>query len=182
MSLNVPSFIRHQVLILAMKATDVLGGPFSHYTDSFAVPRGFPGPDVRTVPGQAVASIDYAIPVALLDGPLAFSLAATGLRLAFHAEGVTQWGDGFQGFTAEPFLYVGADFSVQMVFNAIPFDILLGVAARINTSAPGTFDPANDLGVYVSVGSAGLAGGIRAGLTPSTGTAAPNSAAPVSGR
>ena len=182
-SLNVPSLIRHQVIILGMKATDVLGGPFSQYTDSFAVPRGFPGPDVRSVPGQAVASIDYAIPVALLDRPLAFSLAATGLRLAFHAESVGQWGDGFQGFTMEPFLYVGGDFSLQMAFNAIPFAVLLGAAVRINTSAPGAFDPASDIGIYLSVGSTGLAGGIRPGLTPgSGGRAAPNSAASVSGK
>jgi hypothetical protein len=180
---TIPSLIPHQVIIMGLKATDVLGGPFSSYTDSFAVPRGFPGPDVRTVPGQAVASIDYAIPVALLDRPLEFSLAVTGLRLAFHAEGVTRWGDAFRGFTVEPFLYAGGDVSLQMAFNAIPFSIQLGAAVRIDSSAPGSFDPARDIGVYFSIGSAAMAGGARSGLTPSArGSAAPNSALLVSGR
>jgi hypothetical protein len=167
--LTLPSLIPHQVVIVAMKSTDVLGGPFTSYTDSFTVPRGFPGLAVRSVPGQVLASIDYAIPIALLDQPLVFSLAATGARLAVHAEGVAQWGDGFQGFSPEPFLYVGGDFTLQMAFNAIPFGVLAGVAARINTSAPGSFDPATDIGIYLSVGSAGLGGGVKNGITPKQG-------------
>lgn len=164
--MNIPSFIPHQVIILEVKSTDVLGGPFTQFTDSFAVPRGFPCPDVRSVPGQALASVDYAIPIALFDQPLAFSLAATGARFAVHAEGIAQWGDAFQGFDIEPFLYVGGDFGLQMAFDAIPFAVMFGVAARINTSAPGSFDPATDIGVYLSFGSAGLAGGLGPGLTP----------------
>ncbi len=163
---NIPSPIPHQVIILGVKSTDVLGGPFSQYTDSFAVPRGFPGPETRNVPGQALASVDYAIPIALLDKPLAFSVAATGARVAVHAEGLAQWGDGFQGFAVEPFLYVGGDFTLQMAFDAIPFGVLIGVAARIDTSAASSFDPVNDIGVYLSIGSVGLAGGLGPGITP----------------
>ncbi|HUI69827.1 MAG TPA: hypothetical protein VL354_04855 [Spirochaetia bacterium] len=164
--LNIPSPIPHQVIILGVKSVDVLGGPFDTFTDSFAVPRGFPGPSVRTVPGQAVASIDYAIPIGLFDQPLPFSLAVTGMRIAVHAEGLAQWADGFQGFAVEPFMYVGGDMSFRMAFNAIPFVVVLGVTARITTSAPSSFDPARDIGIYLSVGTAGLAGGLNAGVTP----------------
>ncbi len=163
--LDVPSLVPHQVIILGVKATEVLGGPFSRYTDSFAVPRGFPGPQVRTVPGQALASIDYAVPIALFDQPLVFSLAATGARFAVHAEGIARWDSSFQA-GVDPSLYVGGDFAFRMVFNAIPFDALVGLAARIDTSAPSSFDPATDLGIYLSIGSVGLSGGLGAGLVP----------------
>lgn len=163
---NIPSPIPHQVIILGVKSSDVAGGPFSQYSDSFAVPRGFPGPDVRSVPGQALTSIDYAIPIGLFDQPLVFSLAATGARIAVHAEGVARWSGGFQGFSVEPFLYTGGDLTFQMAFNAIPFAVQIGAAARISTSSPGSFDPASDIGIYLAIGSAGLAGGANAGLTP----------------
>jgi|GEM_PF-1912155 len=165
-AVNIPSLIPHHVIILAVKSTDVLGGPFSSYVDSYAVPRGFPGPDVRSVPGQALASVDYAIPIGLWDQPIAFSLAATGASFAVHAESLANWGDELQGFSVQPFLYVGGDLTFQMAFNAIPFAVLVGVAGKINTSVPGSFDPGTDLGIYLTIGSAGLGGGLRPGLSP----------------
>ncbi len=113
-----------------------------------------------------MASIDYAIPIGLFDQPLVFSLASTGARLAVHAEGITRWSGGFQSFSVQPFLYTGGDLTFQMVFNAIPFAVQLGAAARINTSSPDSFDPATDIGIYLAFGSAGLAGGAKTGLTP----------------
>ncbi len=164
--LTIPSLVPHQVIILGVKSTDVLGGPFSQYTDSFAVPRGFPGPDVRTVAGQALASIDYAMPIALFDQPLAFSLAATGARVAVHAEGIGRWDSSFRTLTLDPHLYLGGDLTLRMAFNAIPFSALIGLAARIDTSAPSTFDPGTDLGIYLTIGSAGISGGLASGFTP----------------
>ncbi len=166
LGVNLPSPIPHQVLKLGVKASDVLGGPFSSFSDSFSVPRGFPGPDVRTVPGQAVASIDYFMPIALLDQPLAFSFAATGAAAAVHVEGIGRWDNSFSGLSVDSSLYVGGDITLLMAFDAVPFAMLIGVAARIDTSAPGSFDPGRDIGVYLTFGSQGLAGGARAGPTP----------------
>ncbi|MGA2764520.1 MAG: hypothetical protein ABSG17_14270 [Spirochaetia bacterium] len=157
--LNVPSVFPHQVIKLGVKATEVFGGPFTQYTDSFAVPRGFPGPSTRSVPGQALASIDYAIPIALFDQPLAFSISSTGAGLALHVEGIGRWSAPFQDLSLDPSLYVGGDVTFQMVFNAIPFGALAGVAARINTRAPGTFQPGRDIGVYLGIGSQSIANG-----------------------
>ena len=151
LGLNIPSVIPHQVVRLGLKASDVLGGPFSSYTDSFSVPRGFPGPSTRGVPGQALASIDYLVPIALLDQPLLFSLAARGAAFGVHVEGIGRW-DNAAAISLDPSLYVGGDVSLLMAFNAVPFAVVLGVAARIDTAAPGSFDPGRDLGIYLTIG------------------------------
>ena len=160
LGLNLPSFIPHQVIRLGLKATDVRGGPFTAYKDSFSSPRGFPGPMTRSVSGQALASIDYIASIALLDQPLLFSVAATGAALGVHAEGIGQWDDARPSLTITPALYVGGDLTVHMAFNAVPFVLTIGVAARIDTSASRAFDPGQDLGVYLFLGQEGAAGGL----------------------
>jgi hypothetical protein len=160
LGLNIPSFIPHQVIRLGFKATDVLGGPFTSYKDSFSSPRGFPGSMTRSVSGQALASIDYIASLALFDQPLFFSVAATGAALGVHAEGIGQWDDARLSLTIDPALYVGGDLTLHMAFNAVPFSLTIGVAARIDTSASRAFDPGQDLGVYLFLGQQGAAGGL----------------------
>ena len=162
LGLGFPSVAPHQVIRIGVKVSDVLGGPFATYTDSFAVPRGFAGPATRTVPGQALASIDYIAPIALFDQPLAFSFAATGAAFGLHAEGIGRWDNSLAAISVDPSLYVGGDFSLLMNFDAVPFLLVIGVAVRINTSAPAGFDPGRDLGIYVSLGPQSLAGGPEA--------------------
>ncbi len=161
LGLNVPSFIPHHVVRLGVKATDVLGGPFATYKDSFSVPRGFPGPLLRSVPGQVLASVDYVAAIALLDQPLIFSFAATGAAIGVHAEGIGLWDNARPVLSLDPSLYVGGDFTLHMAFNAVPFAFVIGVAARIDTSAPGSFDAGRDLGVYLSVAQESAAVGLE---------------------
>lgn len=170
LGLNLPSFIPHHVVRLGLKATDVLGGPFASYKDSYAVPRGFPGPQSRSVSGQALASIDYIAPIALFDQPLVFSLATTGASIGVHAEGIGQWDNSQPALTLDPSLYVGGDLTLHMVFNAVPFTVLIGAAARIDTSAPGGIAAGPQFGIYLGVAQGGFAGGIegaRIGDAPS---------------
>ncbi len=160
LGLNIPSIIPHQVMRLGFKATDVLGGPFTTYKDSFSSPRGFSGPMTRSVSGQVLASIDYIASIALFDQPLLFSVAATGAALGVHAEGIGQWDDARPSLSIDPALYVGGDLTIHMAFNAVPFALTIGVAARIHTSASRAFDSGQDLGVYLSLGQEGSAGGL----------------------
>jgi hypothetical protein len=161
-----PSFIPHQVFKLGLKTTDVLGGPFTSYKDSFATPRGFPGPMTRGVSGQALASVDYRAAIALFDQPLVFSFAATGAEMGLHAEGIARWDDRHPVFDLDPALYVGGDLTMHMVFDSVPFVITIGAAVRIDTSAPGSFDPGRDLGLYFSIVQSSAAGGDRNGGIP----------------
>jgi hypothetical protein len=161
LGLNVPSFIPHHVVRLGVKATDVLGGPFATYKDSFSVPRGFPGPLSRSVSGQVLASVDYVAAIALLDQPLIFSFAATGAAIGVHAEGIGLWDNARPVLSLDPSVYVGGDFTLHMAFNAVPFAFVIGVAARIDTSAPGSFDAGRDLGVYLSVAQESAAVGLE---------------------
>jgi hypothetical protein len=159
-TLNIPSFVPHNVFRLGLKATDVFGGPFTDYKDSFAAPRGFPGPTTRKVSGQALASIDYRAPIALLDQPLLFSFAATGASIGVHAEGIALWDNSQVALSLDPSVYTGGDFTLHMVFNAVPFVLVIGAAVRIDTSNPGSFDAGRDLGVYLSIGQAGDGSGL----------------------
>ena len=153
-----PSFIPHQVFKLGLKATDVLGGPFTSYKDSFAEPRGFPGPVTRTVSGQALASIDCRAAIALFDQPLVLSFAATGAEMGVHLEGIARWDDRNPAVSLDPCLYAGADFTMHMIFDAVPFLVTIGAALRIDTSAPGSFDAGQDMGLYFSISQAGGGG------------------------
>jgi hypothetical protein len=113
----------------------------------------------RSVSGQALASIDYLAAIALFDQPLVFSLAATGAAIGVHAEGIGRWDDTRAAFSLDPFLYVGGDFTLHMAFNAVPFVLVVGAAARIDPSAPGSFDVGRDVGLILSIGQSGLGGG-----------------------
>ena len=161
-----PSFIPHHVFKLGLKATDVLGGPFASYKDSFATPRGFPGSMTRSVSGQALASIDYRAAIALFDQPLVFSFAATGAEMGVHAEGIARWDDRNPALTLDPGLYAGADFTLHMIFDAVPFLVTVGAAVRISTSAPGSFDAGRDLGLYFSIAQSSAAGGVNVPAIP----------------
>ena len=170
--MNIPSLIPHHVIILAVKATDVFGGTFS----SMLIPLPFPGdsrdPRRRSVPGQVLASVDYAIPIGSFGPALAFSLASTGASFPVTwrvwPTGVTISRD----LSLHPFLYVGGDLTFQMVFNAIPFGHWLVWLARSIHSAPGTFDPDRESGIYLTIGSRDIgAGGLRAGRPLSPGAA-----------
>jgi hypothetical protein len=160
LGLNIPSLIPHQVIRLGLKATDVLGGPFVSYKDSFTSPRGFPGATTRSVSGQAIASIDLITSLALFDQPLFFGVAATGAALGVHAEGIGQWDDMRPSLMIAPALYVGGDLTFHMAFNAVPFALTIGAAARIDTSASRVFVPGQDLGVYLFLGQGAGTGGL----------------------
>jgi hypothetical protein len=151
-ALTVPSIFPHQALKLGIKATCVLGGPFSAYSDEFAVPRGFAGSYTRAVPGGALASLDYLIPLALLDQPLLLGFAVTGVGLGVHAEGMGQWGATSGQTSVASKLFVGGDITFRLVYGLYTVPVGFGLAARIDTASPGSFDVANDLRPYLFIG------------------------------
>jgi hypothetical protein len=104
--------------------------------------------------------MDYMAPIALFDQPLVFSLAATGASIGVHAEGIGQWDDARPALTLDPSLYVGGDLTLRMVFNAVPFTVQIGAAARIDISAPAGLIAGPQFGIYLGVAQGGWAGGI----------------------
>jgi hypothetical protein len=152
LAVTVPSIIPHQALKLGVKATDVLGGPFALYSDQYAVPRGFPGAYTRTSPGGVLLALDYLIPIALLDQPLPFGFALTGAALAVHGEALGQWGPAPGQTSLSSVLYVGGDMTLHLVYGIYSIPLGIGLAARIDTHAPASFDAGTDLRLYVFLG------------------------------
>ena len=100
-SISIPSPVAHQVIKLGMKASYMgLGGTFYQITN----PRGAFDPVIQVLSGRALVSLDYQIPIALLDAPLAYSLGLVGIGCGLHVEAAADWeaaiGDHFsrQGF------------------------------------------------------------------------------------
>jgi hypothetical protein len=100
-------------------------------------------------------------PIALFDQPLVFSLAATGASIGVHAEGLGLWDNARPALTLDPSLYVGGDLTLHMVFNAVPFTVVMGAAARIDTSAPGGIAAGPQMGIYLAVSQGGFSGGMK---------------------
>jgi hypothetical protein len=164
-AVTVPSIFAHQALKLGVKATYVVGGPFFSYSDEFAVPRGFAGTYTRTAPGGALLSLDYLVPLALLDQPLPFGFALTGAALALHAEGMGQWGIVPAQASAASKLFVGGDITLQIVYGMYAFPLGIGIAARIPTGSAGSFDLGNDLRPYLFIGFDSFASLAKQGQT-----------------
>ncbi len=147
---NLPSPVPHESLKLGIKAVYTFGGPFSSYSDSVTLPRGFTDVDTRTVPGTALASVDYQIPIALLDQPLLAGWAITTLGMALHAEARADFGAA--SFSVDRDVYLGGDLTAELVCGYIDLPLGIGLAARVDRISPSSFSPANDLRPYVFLG------------------------------
>jgi hypothetical protein len=149
-ALSLPFFGAHDAVKLGLKAAQFIGGPYAAYADSVTLPRGFPAARVRSQPGGVLASLDYLAPLALLDHPLPFGVAVVAAGAALHLEALADVGPA--GFSPVPALYLGGDLTLAFLWGRISLPLGVGVAAAVSTSAPATFDPARDLGVYVFIG------------------------------
>ena len=163
-ALNIPSPFPHQVIKLGLKAAQYIGNPHSEYLDAFTVPRGFPGARMRTQPGGMLGSMDYLVPVALLDQPLPFGFAITALGTGFHLEALADFDAAAPAFSVLPHIFAGADVTLNLVWGGFSFPLGIGVAVAVNTAAPGSFNPATDLGIYVFLGFDSFASAVRSGL------------------
>jgi hypothetical protein len=144
---SVPSVFAHHVIKLGARASYSPDSAGMYY-DPFVAPRGAFPPVPRGGPGVLLGSIDYLVPVALLDAPLVLGLGLTGIGLGAHAE----WGGEFGflpvGFLPDTDLYVGLEVTFQLTAGIAEFPVGLGLAARIDTTGSG-FDPAADLRPYI---------------------------------
>jgi len=166
--LSVPFPVAHQALKMGIKAAQHVGPAAGSYGDEFTVPRGFSA-RMRSLPGGLVASVDWFAPV-LLDQPLVLGWAVTALGFGLHAEGVADFdpsivfgGSGAGRVSVVPAVFAGIELTARFVYGIAAFPAGLGLAARIGTSAPFSFDPSRDLGLYLFAGFDGFSAGSRAG-------------------
>jgi len=164
---NLPSPLAHHVIKLGVKAAEYIGSPYSQYQDSFTVPRGFSAARIRTLPGGMLVSLDYLVPIALLDQPLLLGWALTGAACGLHVEGVADFGLAPASLEVLPDLFAGVELTLRFAYGSYAFPVGIGVAADVSTSAPTGFSPVRDLRLYVFAGFDSFGGrGGRAGAGP----------------
>ncbi len=161
-SVNIPSPLAHQVIKLGLKAVQYFGSPLAQYGDDFSVPRGFPT-RVRTLPGGMLASLDYMMPVALLDQPLTYWLALTGVGVGMHAEALADFDATAPAFSLVPDVFVGADVTIRIAVLGYSLPLGIGVSAAVSTTAPGSFDPTKDIGLYLFLSFDSFSSAVRSG-------------------
>ncbi len=144
---SVPSVFAHQVLKVGAKASYTPGAAAMFY-DSYVTPRGAFALAPRTGPGVVLGSLDYLIPVALLDAPLILGLGLTGIGLGMHAEWGGEYGLAPAQFLPDSAFFVGLEVILQLTAMNTEFPVGVGLAARIDAAAGG-FDPARDLRPYL---------------------------------
>jgi len=160
-TLSLPSPFAHQVLKLGIKATRDLGSFSSVYADNFTLPRGFPETRARTLPGGLLGSIDYLVPIALLDQPLVLGWALTAAGVGLHVEGTADLDFTSAAFGISPQAYVGVELTLRFAYGSYSVPLGLGLAAAISTTDPASFDPGRDIRPYMYVGFDSFAAGGR---------------------
>jgi hypothetical protein len=161
---SIPSLFEHQVIKLGIKATQFLGGLFGLYTSDFTVPRGFPPGRIRTLPGGLLGSLDYLVPLALLDQPLVLGWALTAVGVGLHVEGIADFDLATSTFAISPVAYAGFELTLRFAYGSYSVPLGIGLAAAVSAATLSSFDPASDLGLYIYVGfdSFGAGGASRA--------------------
>jgi hypothetical protein len=150
-ALNLPSPLAHQVVKLGVKAAQYIGSPYNSYQDSFTVPRGSTT-RTRSLPGGLLASIDYLVPIALLDQPLLLGFALTGAAFGLHAEGIANFSPAPASLHVLPAVFAGVELNLRFVYGSYAFPVGMGIEAEVSTSAPSGFSPGRDLRLYVFAG------------------------------
>jgi hypothetical protein len=158
---SLPSPFSHQVLKLGIKATQDLGRFSGMYSDNFTVPRGFPETRIRTVPGGLLGSLDYLVPIALLDQPLVLGWALTAAGVGLHVEGIANLDFASAAIGISPQAFVGVELTLRFAYGSYSVPLGLGLAAAISTASPASFDPARDIRLYFYVGFDSFAAGGR---------------------
>jgi len=153
----IPSPVPHQVIKAGIKASYVsLNETFYQFTN----PRGAFDPVTQSLPGRALVSIDYQIPIALLDVPLVYSLGLIGIGCGFHIEGAANWGASPTVFSPDQDLYAGAELLLIISAGERPFPVGFGVSFRFDPHFAIPVNLASDLRPYIFVSTDSFAGTI----------------------
>jgi len=122
---------------------------------AFAAPLDLRGFEQRTdhdassgMRGAYRLAIDYRTPHALVDFPLAPSAGVTGIGLAVFAEATGGYDASPASFAIDRAVGFGAEVTTVVTYFQ-PIPVTVGVEARIDPSAPGSFAGWDDLSIYV---------------------------------
>lgn len=153
-----PPLIPHTYLKLGLKGS-FLSGKYPAGAHGIS-PRGGTfgfSIDRETAPAAGLAALDWLLQSRPLDIPLLFGFFTTRVFAGLHLEWELGFGSG--GFTPGRYLYPGLELGAMFGNNlARDLPVAFGVSFRLDTTAPGRFDPSRDIGMYVNIGLNSFAG------------------------
>jgi hypothetical protein len=156
-ALSIPSPVPHQVVKLGIKASyRGLTGTFYQITN----PRGAFDLVTQSLPGRTLLSVDYQVPIALLDVPLFYSLGLVGIGCGFHLEMAADWAAAPAVFLPDHYLYAGAELVLNVAAGESSFPIGVGVSLRFDPRFAAPPDWATDLRPYIFVSSDSFASAV----------------------
>ena len=123
-------------------------------------PRGAFEPVIESLPGRALVSLDYQIPLALLDVPLVYSLGLVGIGCAFHIEAAADWSATPAVFLADKDLYAGAELVFDVAAGEQSFPVGFGVSLRFDPTFATPLDWWSDLRPYIFFSTDSFAGAV----------------------
>ncbi len=148
LSVSFPSPLAHQVLQFGLKTSYVsLNETFYQMTN----PRGAFDPVIQTMPARTLLSLDYLIPIALLDAPLAYSLGLVGVGCGFHIEAAADWSAAPAVVAADRDVYAGFELVVEVAAGEQTFPVGLGLSFRFDPRFATPPDWGTDLRPYLFI-------------------------------
>ncbi len=156
-SVSFPSPVSHQVIKFGLKASYV---SFNETFYQISNPRGAFDPVIQSMPGRTLLSIDYLVPIALLDAPLAYSLGIIGIGCGFHVEAAADWAAVPASLVSDRDIYAGVELALNVATGEQSFPVGLGLSFRFD---PSFVTPPNwtaDLRPYLFISTDSFAGTI----------------------
>ncbi len=146
-----PPIIPHTYLKLGLKGSFISAG---HSAGAHRIsPRGSAfgfSIDRDTAPAAGLAAADWFLQSRPLDLPLLFGFYTTRVFAGLHLE--WEFGIGSGGFVPGGYLYPGFELGAVFGNNLLSgLPLGLGVSFRLDHAALGRFDPARDIGVYITL-------------------------------
>ena len=154
-AVSFPSIFAHQAVQIGVKASYVsLNESFYQITN----PRGAFDPVVQTMPGRTLLSLDYQVPIALLDAPLAYSLGLVGVGCGFHIEAAADWSTAPPVLIVDRDLYAGVELVLVVAAGEQSFPVGVGVSFRFDPRLVTPPDWGTDLRPYIFISNDSFAG------------------------
>jgi hypothetical protein len=156
-SVSFPSPVQHHVVKLGLKASYV---SFNETFYQITNPRGAFDPVVQSMPGRTLLSLDYLVPIALLDAPLAYSLGLIGIGCGFHLEAAADWATAPASLVSDRDLYAGVELVLNVAAGEQSFPVGLGLSFRFEPSFATPPNWTADLRPYIFISTDSFAGTI----------------------
>ncbi len=148
LSLSVPSLFKHQVLRGSCK-WGYSSSPFLSLHPG--IRGGFHDNFGRD--GSLIAGMDYLFTLGIMDIPIFRGISLQGIAGGIHVEKAFGFSLPEPDMTMDHTLYTGIELTFLGGHTSVTEKGGIGINMKLDTDKPGTFNPAEDFGLYIYIGT-----------------------------